>query len=70
MERWAKKMNTATEARKNAVKQAQDELKALEQKEEELRKKIIEEKAVTGLLGQVTAKVRKVVTFRKGTTQF
>lgn len=55
MERWAKKMNTATEAKKTAVKQAQDELRALEQKEEELRKQIVQEKAVTGILGQVAA---------------
>ncbi|XP_057297153.1 RNA-binding protein 5-like isoform X2 [Hydractinia symbiolongicarpus] len=55
MERWAKKMNTATEAKKTAVKQAQDELRALEQKEEELRKQIVQEKAVTSILGQVAA---------------
>uniref|UniRef100_A0A7M5VEI3 RRM domain-containing protein n=3 Tax=Clytia hemisphaerica TaxID=252671 RepID=A0A7M5VEI3_9CNID len=40
MERWAKKLNTQTETKKAAVKQAQQELRMLEQKEEELRKKI------------------------------
>ena len=46
MERWAKKMNTATQAKKVAVQQAQEELKMLEMKEEELRKKILQEKIV------------------------
>lgn len=50
MERWAKKMNNANEARKHAVKQAQEELKMLEQKEEELRQKIKEEKSIVNTL--------------------
>jgi len=50
MERWAKKMNSANEAKKHAVKQAQDELRLLEQKEEELRKKIHQEKHVVSTL--------------------
>ena len=55
MERWAKKMNTQNEARKVAVKQAQDELKVLELKEEELRRKIMEEKSIVGTLSEQTA---------------
>ena len=43
-------MNNANEARKHAVKQAQEELKMLEQKEEELRKKIKEEKSIVNTL--------------------
>ncbi|XP_047122781.1 RNA-binding protein 10 [Hydra vulgaris] len=46
MERWAKKMNTATQAKKVAVQQAQEELRMLEMKEEELRMKILHEKIV------------------------
>lgn len=48
MERWAKKMNHATEARKVAVKQAQVELRLLAQKEEELRKQILQEVQTVG----------------------
>jgi len=59
MERWAKKLNTQSETRKAAVKQAQDELRMLELKEEELRKKITLEKSITGALSQMaSAKVK------------
>ena len=50
MERWAKKLNNQSETKKAAVKQAQDELRALELKEEELRKKIQLEKSITSNL--------------------
>ena len=53
MERWAKKLNTQTETRKAAVKQAQQELRMLEQKEEELRKKIQMGNSVTENLANV-----------------
>lgn len=55
MERWAKKFNNLNETRKAAVKQAQDELRVLEQKEEELRKRINMEKSITGSLAQIVS---------------
>lgn len=65
MERWAKKLNNQSEARKVAVKQAQEELRMLEQKEEELRKKISHEKVITGHLSQQinAGKVRSLPCF-------
>ena len=61
MERWAKKLNNQSETRKQAVKQAQEELRMLEQKEEELRKQINLEKKITNNMSNLVSSSKSKV---------